>query len=438
MARTSVAVIVVAATALPIVAAHGAPIQSMGMTAMSLNAPVVGMAATPSGKGAWRVAADGGIFTSGDAKYYGSTGGQHLNKPIVGIAATPNGLGYWFVASDGGVFTFGNARFHGSTGAMHLNQPIVGMASTKSGHGYWLIARDGGVFSFGDARFYGSTGAMRLNQPIVGGAATPTGHGYWFVASDGGVFSFGDAQFHGSMGGRQLPAPIVSMASTSSGQGYILLAANGGVYTFGNAANYGSAARACPGSSAVAIATARQAQGYWIAFANARAYALSPASSGPKCAPSTSSRTGAAAADLFTRLNDERHARGLPSLTWDPSLASYAASWSKVMGDGNNLHHSNIGSLLSAFDYVGENIAMGRGAPESSLHVAWMHSSEHRDNMLSPGFTNVGIAVYCAPDHSMWATADFGRPWSDGQPPAYNGGTAANPVARPDANSITC
>ncbi len=85
-----------------------------------------------------------------------------------------------------------------------------------------------------------------------------------------------------------------------------------------------------------------------------------------------------------------------------------------------NMHHSNIGSLLNSFDYVGENIAYGKGAPESSLHVAWMHSQDHRDNMLSPGFTDVGIGMYCAPDGSMWATTDFGRPWSAGQPPSVS------------------
>ncbi len=51
-----------------------------------------------------------------------------LNKPVVGMAATPDGQGYWLVASDGGIFTFGDARFYGSTGAMTLNKPIVGMA----------------------------------------------------------------------------------------------------------------------------------------------------------------------------------------------------------------------------------------------------------------------------------------------------------------------
>jgi len=63
------------------------------------------------------------------------------------------------VASDGGIFTFGDARFYGSTGALHLNAPIVDVASTPDGDGYWLVASDGGIFSFGDARFYGSTGA---------------------------------------------------------------------------------------------------------------------------------------------------------------------------------------------------------------------------------------------------------------------------------------
>ncbi len=436
----SAAILVMAATATVVPALRataGTPINSASIAPLALNAPVVGMAATPSGKGAWRVASDGGVFTSGDAHFYGSTGGMHLNQPIVGITGTPNGRGYWFVAADGGVFSFGNARFHGSTGAMHLNQPIVGITSTRSGRGYWLIARDGGVFSFGDARFYGSTGAIHLNQPIVGGVATPTGRGYWFVAADGGVFSFGDAKFQGSTGGIQLNSSIVGMASSPSGSGYLLLSANGTVHKFGSAKYYGSADHACQSAPAVAIATARHSSGYWIAFANAQAYALSPVKPAPNCGANTPSKATAGAADLFARLNDERRARGLPSLRWNGTLATYASNWSRMMAS-SSMHHSDIGSLLGSFDYVGENIAYGHGAPESSLHVAWMQSQDHRDNMLSPGFTDVGIGMYCAADGSMWATTEFGRPWSAGQPPPYAGGTPANPVARPDGNNIRC
>ena len=75
------------------------------------------------------MASDGGIFSFGDAAFFGSMGGRPLNKPIVGMAATPDGGGYWLVASDGGIFSFGDAAFLGSMGGKPLNKPIVGMAS---------------------------------------------------------------------------------------------------------------------------------------------------------------------------------------------------------------------------------------------------------------------------------------------------------------------
>jgi len=205
-----------------------------------LNQSIVGMAATPTGNGYWLVASDGGIFTFGDAGFYGSTGGIRLNQPILGMAATPTGNGYWLVASDGGIFTFGDAGFYGSTGGIRLNQPILGMAATPTGNGYWLVASDGGIFTFGDAPFFGSTGEMRLNQPTVGMGATPSGDGYWLVARDGGIFSFGDAPFFGSTGAIRLNQPIVGMDPTPAGDGYWLVASDGGIFSFGNAPFFGS------------------------------------------------------------------------------------------------------------------------------------------------------------------------------------------------------
>ncbi len=205
-----------------------------------LNRPIVGMAATPDNKGYWLVGADGGIFTFGDAGYYGSEGGQHLNQPIVGMAPTPDGNGYWLVGADGGIFTFGDAAFYGSEGGQHLNQPIVGMAATPDNKGYWLVGADGGIFTFGDAGYYGSEGGQHLNQPIVGMAPTPDGNGYWLVGADGGIFTFGDAAFYGSEGGQHLNQPIVGMAATPDGKGYWLVGADGGIFTFGDAGYYGS------------------------------------------------------------------------------------------------------------------------------------------------------------------------------------------------------
>ena len=50
-------------------------------------------------------------------------GRQPLNKPIVGMAATPTGTGYWMVAADGGIFSFGDAPFYGSMGGTRSTSP---------------------------------------------------------------------------------------------------------------------------------------------------------------------------------------------------------------------------------------------------------------------------------------------------------------------------
>jgi hypothetical protein len=228
---------------------------------LQLNAPDVGMAASPSGQGYWIVASDGGIFTYGDAGFFGSAGNIPLNAPIVGMAATPDGGGYWLVASDGGIFSYGDAVFHGSTGGMRLNAPIVGVAGTRDGGGYWLVASDGGIFSYGDAVFHGSTGGIRLNQPIVGMAASADGGGYWLVASDGGIFSYGAAPFLGSMGGTPLVARIVGMAASASG--YWMAAADGGVFTFGTPF-LGSMGGQPLSNPVRSIAATPDGGGYWL------------------------------------------------------------------------------------------------------------------------------------------------------------------------------
>ena len=141
---------------------------------MHLNKPVVGMAATPDGRGYWLVASDGGIFSFGDATFFGSTGGQPLNKPDRRHGRHPRRQG---------LLAGGLRRRHLQLRRRHLlrldraaaasTSPIVGMAATPDGKGYWLVASDGGIFSYGDATFYGSTGSLHLNQPVVGMASHP-------------------------------------------------------------------------------------------------------------------------------------------------------------------------------------------------------------------------------------------------------------------------
>jgi hypothetical protein len=78
-----------------------------------------------------------------------------LTYQAVAIVPTKSGQGYHLVFADGGVFSYGDAAFYGSMGGEPLNAPIVSAAATPSGEGYWLLAADGGVFCFGDAGFFG-------------------------------------------------------------------------------------------------------------------------------------------------------------------------------------------------------------------------------------------------------------------------------------------
>ncbi len=259
------------------------PLLAVLTTAAATGSPPAA-ATSPPVTAYWRVASDGGIFSFGGAPFYGSTGGMTLNKPIVGMAATQDGGGYWLVASDGGIFGYGDAQFYGSTGSIKLNKPIVGMAPTPDGRGYWLVASDGGIFSYGDAQFFGSTGSIKLNKPVVGMAATPSGQGYWLVASDGGIFSYGDAQFHGSTGGITLNKPVIGMITGPSGAGYFLVASDGGIFSFGSAPFYGSLGGLPLKNPIVAATAIGDGSGYWFSdsaglvsnFGGARYYGSAP------------------------------------------------------------------------------------------------------------------------------------------------------------------
>ena len=244
--------------------------------ALAVDPPTSGIAATP-GQGYWQVARDGGVFSRGDAGFFGSKGGQPLNAPIVGMAVAPGGQGYWLVGADGGVFAFGSAGFFGSMAGQPLNAPVTGIAAAPNGQGYWLVAGDGGVFAFGPgAAFFGSAGGQALNAPITGIAAAPDGRGYWLVGADGGLFTFGPgAGFFGSGAGQTGRAPVVGIAAAPNGQGYWLAGADGGVFAFGPGAPFhGSAADGPIVSRIGGIARTPDGGGYWLADVSGGVYAF--------------------------------------------------------------------------------------------------------------------------------------------------------------------
>jgi hypothetical protein len=186
---------------------------------------VVGVAPSASADGYWTVAADGGVFSYGDARFFGSLGGRRLAGPIVGIAATPSGRGYWLAGADGGVFAFGDARYLGSLAGSGTHR-IVGIAAHPWGQGFWLVADDGTVKGFGESSV--ASGPHATSARAI--AATPTGGGYWLLDGAGHVLAFGDAVAKGDG-----PAGSTSIVSSASGQGYRILGPDGSVTARGDA-----------------------------------------------------------------------------------------------------------------------------------------------------------------------------------------------------------
>ncbi len=193
---------------------------------------IVQMVMTPSGHGYYLVSSFGGVFSYGDATWYGSIAGRHLHTPTVALAVTPSGKGYYLVTRAGNVFAFGDARFRGSTAARLGTPPLAGIGLTPDARGYWLVSTRGNIFSFGNARFHGSP-AWKVTS-VTEFSPTSSGNGYWVVTATGKLFRYGDAAFHGSLAG-EAPAPVIAFVPTPDGGGYWIATTKGHVFNFGNA-----------------------------------------------------------------------------------------------------------------------------------------------------------------------------------------------------------
>jgi hypothetical protein len=133
------------------------------------------------------------------------------------MASTPDGRGYWLAASDGGVFTFGDAGYYGSASGSVGGKPVVAIASTVDGGGYWLVGSDGAVHNFGDAALLGEPGgqAVAIAQAPAsawGSSGQAAGGSYWVAGPFGTVTGFGDASFEGDLASPP-DAPVVALVA---------------------------------------------------------------------------------------------------------------------------------------------------------------------------------------------------------------------------------
>lgn len=109
-------------------------------------------------------------------------------------------------------------------------------------------------------------------------------------------------------------------------------------------------------------------------------------------------------------VNIERQKAGLPALKLDAAISNVARTKSKDMATNNYFAHQSptygsAGDMLRQFGISwrawGENIAARQATPEIVVN-AWMNSSGHRANILSPNFNKIGVG---------YATNASGRPY---------------------------
>ena len=130
-----------------------------------------------------------------------------------------------------------------------------------------------------------------------------------------------------------------------------------------------------------------------------------------------SPRTGGSVAEqyLFAAANAERTERGLQPLRWEEPLHHAAQRHAGEMARRRSISHqysgepdlANRGRMAGArFTMIAENVGEAWNAPE--LHDAWMHSPEHRANLLDPRATAMGISVERR-GNELYAVEDFER-----------------------------
>jgi uncharacterized protein YkwD len=121
--------------------------------------------------------------------------------------------------------------------------------------------------------------------------------------------------------------------------------------------------------------------------------------------------------EMLKLVNDERTSRGLPALALDPRLVPIARQHSEEMfrlkyfGHQSPVNGSPFDRLAAAkisYSRAGENLAYAHSV--AVAHRGLMDSQGHRDNILRPEFTRIGIGVISAGSYGRMFTQLFVAP----------------------------
>lgn len=124
---------------------------------------------------------------------------------------------------------------------------------------------------------------------------------------------------------------------------------------------------------------------------------------------------GQAAQQVIDLTNEQRRQNGLQPLKADPQLSGVALKKSQDMQQNGYFSHTSP-TYGSPFDMMrdfgvsyktaGENIAQGQRTPQEVVN-AWMNSPGHRENILNPNYTHIGVGYVGSGNH--WTQMFIGK-----------------------------
>ncbi len=113
--------------------------------------------------------------------------------------------------------------------------------------------------------------------------------------------------------------------------------------------------------------------------------------------------------EIIELVNVDRIRHGLSELSIDPVLNLAAYSKARDMIDKNYFAHTSpdgktpwdwFRALGYDYSYAGENLAAGFTNAQE-LETSWMTSPKHRANILSPFYSEMGVAIVKEGDRTM-------------------------------------
>ncbi|KAJ1930705.1 hypothetical protein IWQ60_000103 [Tieghemiomyces parasiticus] len=141
---------------------------------------------------------------------------------------------------------------------------------------------------------------------------------------------------------------------------------------------------------------------------------------------------------MLDLINHERTQNGVPAVSYEPRLTQDANHHSGYQSRvGTMTHNDSNGNTLSrlveaGIDAVacGENVAYNQ-SDEDEVMVAWMNSPGHRENILNPDYTHVGVSHINGYWTQVFATLKGGSQGSSSYSPGGSTSTSEADMGSP-------